>query len=97
MGDAIKAHGVVFVNSNKSVLFSRSLAFVAVLLLTALTVAAARALHIVLKAAQSSASTTVSRPSLSDYKDLPVYFEQNRGQTDPRVRFLSRGANYTCS
>ena len=33
--------------------------------------------------------------SPSDYKTLPVYFEQNRGQTDPRVQFLSRGPGYT--
>ncbi len=30
-----------------------------------------------------------------DYKTLPVYFEENRGQTDPRVRFLARGRGYT--
>ncbi len=35
------------------------------------------------------------KPSASDYKTLPVYFEQNRGQTDPRVQFLSRGPGYT--
>jgi hypothetical protein len=33
--------------------------------------------------------------STQDYKALPVYFEQNRGQTDARVRFLSRGPGYT--
>src|SRR5579875_1904626 len=30
-----------------------------------------------------------------DYTTLPIYFEQNRGQTDPRVRFLSHGPGYT--
>src|SRR5215472_11971559 len=25
----------------------------------------------------------------------PLYFEPNRGQTDPRVQFLSRGPGYT--
>ncbi|MGO9059250.1 MAG: hypothetical protein ACLQU2_17950 [Candidatus Binataceae bacterium] len=34
-------------------------------------------------------------PSARDYKTLPVYFEQNRGQTDPKVRFLSHGPGYT--
>ncbi len=29
------------------------------------------------------------------YGRLPLQFEVNRGQTDPRVRFLSRGAGYT--
>jgi hypothetical protein len=33
--------------------------------------------------------------SATDYKTLPVYFEQNRGQTDSRVRFLSHGPGYT--
>jgi hypothetical protein len=29
------------------------------------------------------------------YGKLPLYFEANRGQTDQRVRFLSRGARHT--
>ena len=29
------------------------------------------------------------------YGKLPVYFEANRGQTDPRVKFLSRGSDHT--
>jgi len=29
------------------------------------------------------------------YNSLPLYFEANRGQTDPQVRFLSRGSGYT--
>ena len=28
------------------------------------------------------------------YLDLPLSFEANRGQTDPRVKFLSRGSGY---
>ncbi len=36
-----------------------------------------------------------SKPTLEDYRKLPVYFEQNRGQTDPRVRYVSRGPGYT--
>ena len=35
-----------------------------------------------------AATTPVSHP-------LPVQFEENLGQTDPAVRFLSRGPNYT--
>jgi len=29
------------------------------------------------------------------YGKLPLQFELNRGQTDPRVQFLSRGSGYT--
>src|SRR4029077_14941424 len=29
------------------------------------------------------------------YGDIPLSFEENRGQSDQRVRFLSRGAGYT--
>ncbi len=29
------------------------------------------------------------------YGKLPLYFEANEGQTDPQVRFLSRGSGYT--
>ena len=31
---------------------------------------------------------------LGDYGRLPLHFEENRGQTDARVRFLSRGSGY---
>jgi len=38
----------------------------------------------------------LSRPSLSEaYGRLPLSFEPNQGQTDPRVKFLSRGSGYT--
>lgn len=30
-----------------------------------------------------------------DYGKIPQYFEANRGQTDPEVKFLSRGRGYT--
>src|SRR5437868_13276437 len=29
------------------------------------------------------------------YKTLPMHFEANRGQTDPQVKFVSRGRGYT--
>jgi len=32
---------------------------------------------------------------LKNYGKLPLAFEENRGQIDPRVKFLSRGAGYT--
>ncbi len=31
----------------------------------------------------------------SAYPDLPMLFEENQGQTDPQVRFVSRGEGYT--
>src|ERR1700683_490992 len=30
-----------------------------------------------------------------DYGKLPLSFEANRGQTDPKVKFLSRGSGYS--
>jgi uncharacterized repeat protein (TIGR01451 family) len=33
-------------------------------------------------------------PAQADYGRLPMHFEENRGQTDPRVRFVARGAGY---
>jgi Beta-propeller repeat/RTX calcium-binding nonapeptide repeat (4 copies) len=32
---------------------------------------------------------------LKDFARTPVSFEENRGQTDPRVRYLTRGTGYT--
>jgi hypothetical protein len=32
---------------------------------------------------------------LKAYGNLPMRFEENRGQTDPRVQFLARGAGYS--
>jgi Beta-propeller repeat len=40
-------------------------------------------------------ASLANRAAPADYSRLPVYFEQNRGQTDPRVQFLSRGPGYT--
>ena len=63
-----------------------------------ITVAALAALILLIKSgppAGASARSSTEKPSVADYKTLPVYFEQNRGQTDSRVRFLSRGPGYT--
>ena len=46
-------------------------------------------------AADTMAADSSPIPSTRDYKTLPVYFEQNHGQTDSRVRFLSHGPGYT--
>ena len=35
-----------------------------------------------------------SRTAQASYGRLPLHFERNEGQTDPRVRFLSRGLGY---
>jgi hypothetical protein len=32
---------------------------------------------------------------LEDFAEAPLSFEENRGQTDPRVRYLTRGKGYT--
>jgi hypothetical protein len=34
---------------------------------------------------------------VESYSGLPLAFEANSGQTDPQVKFLSRGAGYTLS
>ena len=44
----------------------------------------------------ASGQNASQRPSvLSAYGKLPLTFEVNQGQTDPRVKFLARGAGYT--
>jgi len=43
-------------------------------------------------AAQAASPRT---PAVPKYGQLPPSFEENRGQTDSHVRFLSRGAGYT--
>ncbi|MGC2196720.1 MAG: SBBP repeat-containing protein [Terriglobales bacterium] len=37
---------------------------------------------------------TKSRPAITSYGHLPLMFEPNQGQTDPRVRFIARGSGY---
>src|SRR5438445_8017867 len=42
-----------------------------------------------------SAGVADNHPQISEaYGKLPLYFEVNRGQTDPRVRFLARGGHH---
>jgi len=55
-----------------------------------------------LRAADASASTTAPDSGKATqaqiektYGDLPLSFEENRGQTDAQVRFLSRGSGYS--
>ena len=42
-----------------------------------------------------SQSRAVRVKTGSNLQELPLMFEENRGQTDPRVKFLSRGPGYT--
>ena len=78
-----------------SVRRSRVRIAVAVLAVAALSAAVLNALRPARAGGSPSETAAASHPSLSDYKTLPVYFEQNRGQTDPRVQFLSHGEDYT--
>ena len=45
----------------------------------------------------ASAQTSVAKPqnAPTDYGRLPLSFEANQGQTDRRVKFLSRGRGYS--
>jgi Domain of unknown function DUF11/Beta-propeller repeat len=39
-------------------------------------------------------SATPAKRTLSAFASLPLIFEENRGQTDPRVKFLAHGSGY---
>jgi hypothetical protein len=43
----------------------------------------------------SATTATAKTKRIEDYGKLPLSFEPNRGQSDPQVKFLSRGAGYT--
>lgn len=45
--------------------------------------------------APAAASAVAKQAALRAYGRQPLRFEQNRGQSDARVRFLARGAGYT--
>jgi len=44
--------------------------------------------------ADSARPETVRRQEVAAYGNLPMRFEANLGQSDPRVRFTARGAGY---
>ena len=46
-------------------------------------------------ATAASVDAHQARPILQMYEQSPLTFEENRGQTDSRVRFLSRGRGYS--
>ena len=41
-----------------------------------------------------SPNPTTSSPALVAYRHLPLIFERNQGQSDPKVRFLAHGSGY---
>src|SRR6516225_8803781 len=43
----------------------------------------------------AQASPTVRARLVETYGKMPLSFEANQGQTDPQVKFLSRGSGYT--
>ena len=43
----------------------------------------------------SPSGTAVSSKLIANYGKMPLRFEANRGQTDPRAQFVSRGQGYT--
>jgi hypothetical protein len=42
----------------------------------------------------SPSNPTTSSPALVAYRHLPLIFERNQGQSDPRVKFLAHGSGY---
>jgi hypothetical protein len=56
--------------------------------------------HLLLRQPNPPANSAHSQPTnqlrvSEDYGKLPLYFEANRGQTEPQVKFVSRGSGYT--
>src|SRR6266567_3072443 len=57
--------------------------------------------HLLLRQPNPPANSAYSQPTINQvrvsaaYNSLPLYFEANRGQTDPQVKFVSRGRGYT--
>ena len=67
---------------------STSLAAVLVFSLSTLSIAANRA-------GTGRVSEEVKAQAFANYGKLPLSFEENRGQTDARVKFLSHGSDYS--
>src|SRR5580658_7086971 len=42
----------------------------------------------------ASGAKPAAAPTISNYGQLPMSFEANQGQTDERVKFVSRGLGY---
>jgi hypothetical protein len=67
---------------------SKSLSVALLFSLSTLSIAANRA-------GADRVSEAVKAKALANYGKLPLSFEENRGQTDARVRFLSHGSGYS--
>src|SRR5687768_14315830 len=64
----------------------------------ALFTVAAGAVVLPIVASQPAATGSAgarSEPARAAYSHLPMRFERNRGQTDRRARFITRGPGYT--
>ncbi|MGH2360435.1 MAG: SBBP repeat-containing protein [bacterium] len=64
------------------------------ILFVAITIALTLALQLSVDRVSAEAPDVVTQPVLAAYGNLPLIFEENRGQTDPQVKFLSRGPGY---
>jgi hypothetical protein len=72
----------------------RNPAFAVLFLATILLATAAALFHFAAPAhASKAAQISTATPHLSSIS-LPMFFEPNQGQTDPRVKFLARGSGY---
>jgi hypothetical protein len=58
---------------------------------------AASGTHTTLRQASAEASQATKTQLIESYGKLPLSFEANQGQTDPRVKFISRGNGYSLS
>src|SRR5437879_4336334 len=65
------------------------------ILLLALTLASCAPAPVPAMRTSPETPPTTKPQVLAAYGKLPLSFEANRGQTDPQVRFLSRGSGYT--
>lgn len=50
--------------------------------------------YLLLSVAGTALGDTPAKPATANPVSLPLSFEANRGQTDPAVKFLSRGDGY---
>lgn len=61
----------------------------------AITIALTLMFQLPIDRVSAEAPDARTQPVLAAYDKLPLTFEENRGQTDPQVKFLSRGPGYT--
>jgi hypothetical protein len=73
-----------------------------VIFVSAMLAAQSNTAALINRPTESKVSSGLSKPDpktqgriLENYGKLPLSFEANQGQTDARVKFLSRGSGYT--